>query len=195
MTARIEFFWDCVSSYTYIASTQIERVAAEAGAVLVWRPFLLGAVFKATGNAPPAQVRAKGRYLFTDMRRWGRYYDVPVRMPDPFPTSTLLAQRVACAAPESGELARALCRRYWGLGENVGDQAVVRDCIAEVGLNADALIAAAATDEVKQRLKDNTAEAVKRGAFGAPALFVGDELFWGCDRFDLLIEHIWGIAT
>lgn len=186
MPARIECFWDCVSSYTYIASTRIERLAAETGAELVWRPFLLGAVFQATGNAPPAQVPAKGRYLFDDLRRWGAHLDIPVRMPRPFPTSTLLAQRVACAATDSAELAKALCRRYWGLGEDVADEAVVRACIVEAGLDADALIAAAGSDEVKQRLKDNTAEAVERGAFGAPSFFIGETLFWGCDRIELM---------
>ena len=192
MTARIEFFWDCVSSYSYVASTQIERVAGAAGAVVQWRPFLLGAVFQATGNTPPARLPAKARYLFEDMRRLGRYYGIPVRQPEPFPTSTLLAQRVATAAGNDGELARSLCRQYWGLGRDINDPAVLREAITEAGRDASELLAAARSDAVRTRLRETTDEAVARGAFGAPTMFVGEAMFWGCDRFDLLRAHLDG---
>lgn len=80
MSARtIEFFWDPASPYTYLAATRIEAIAARAGATLVWRPFLLGKVFEATGNRAPATIAAKGKHLFQDIQFWARHYSEPLR--------------------------------------------------------------------------------------------------------------------
>lgn len=103
MGMQVDFFWDCVSPYTYLAATQIDALAQSTGADIRWRPFLLGGVFQATGNQPPAVLPPRGRYLMQDVQRWASHYDVPLKMPKAFPTNTLTAQRLACALDDHAQ--------------------------------------------------------------------------------------------
>lgn len=198
MSRTIEFFWDCVSPYTYIAATQIEGLARDCGAQLRWRPFLLGGVFKAVGNRPPAQLPPKGKHLFIDLARWAKYYGIPLTMPSAFPSNSITAQRIATAMaddPRAPELAKALMHRYWGAGEDIADEKVLRSVLQALELDAEALLAAAGDPSVKERLKANTEEAVQRGAFGAPTFFIGEDMYWGSDRMDLMRAQLSGAAA
>ena len=196
MTAqRIEFFWDAASPYTYLASTQIEGLAARTGVSLEWRPFLLGKVFEATGNKAPATNPSKGKHLFTDVMRWARHYGVPMTMPKVFPVNSVLGLRAGIAAGAQGkaaEFAMGLMRANWGEGQDVSQPAVVGGVARAVGLDATALLAAVQEQPVKDQLRANTEEAVKRGAFGAPSFFVGEQMFWGNDRLVLLEQFLAG---
>lgn len=187
----IEFFFDVGSPYSYLAATQIEAVAERAGADVRWRPFLLGGVFKETGNDLPARVAQKARYMVGDLLRWANHYGEPLRFPSRFPLNTLKAQRalaaVARAQPERvRELALGLFRAYWVDDQDVSQPEVVARVASGCGLDGEAIVGEAETQEVKDLLRGWTGEAVGRGAFGAPSMFVGDELFWGNDRLDLL---------
>lgn len=192
MTTTIEYFWDAVSPYSYLASTQIDALAARHGAQIRWRPFLLGGVMQASGNRPPLTVPAKFRHMLDDLQRWAAYYEVPLRKPDNFPASSLLAQRIGCALPEAevGAWARAAGSAYWGRGEDISTPEVLRAIALSLGHDAEALLAATQQDAIKEQLKANTEEAVRRGAFGAPTFFVGDAMFWGNDRLPLLERHL-----
>ncbi|MDE2149523.1 MAG: 2-hydroxychromene-2-carboxylate isomerase [Gammaproteobacteria bacterium] len=185
----IEFFWDAASPYSYLAATQIDALAGRVGAAVRWRPFLLGKVFEACGNRMPAAVPAKGKYLFQDLQLWSRFYGVPLRFPKKFPTNSLLAQRVACAAepgPSGPQLARAVMRAYWADGQDIEDAAILARLCDGLGLPGAGLIEAAGQQPVKDLLRANTEEAVRRGAFGAPSFFVGERMFWGNDRLPLM---------
>lgn len=188
----IEFFWDAVSPYSYLAGTQIDALAARSNARVHWRPFLLGGVMQATGNKPPLTVPAKFRHMLEDLNRWADFYAVPLRKPDNFPVLTVLVQRIACALPpdEVSRWAQTAASAYWGRGEDISDPAHVQALLTGAGFDAQALLAAAQTDAVKEQLKANTEEAVQRGAFGAPTFFVGEAMFWGNDRLPLLERHL-----
>lgn len=188
---RLEFFWDAVSPYTYLAATQMAKLHEDTGATIVWRPFFLGGVFKSSGNQPPIQLPAKARYLPQDLKAWAEYYEVPFTFPANFPANTLLVMRMACLLEDMHQqeaFALALFNAHWGRGENIADEEVVRGLANEVGLDGSALMMSAQTSEAKERLKQNTEEAVERGAFGAPTFFIGKEMFWGNDRLSL-IKH------
>lgn len=193
---QLEFFWDVGSPYTYLASTQIDALAARTGVELVYRPFLLGGVFKASNNVMPGANPAKAAYMMADLRRWRAHYGVSLRIPVEevtFPLNTVLPMRVATAASKEGkaeQICHALMKAYWVDGGDVSDEAVLRPAIEAAGLDPAATLEAAVSPEVKQSLREVTDEAVRRGAFGAPALFWGDELFWGNDRLHLLEEAI-----
>ena len=192
---KIEFFWDAASPYTYLAATQIEPLAARTGAVVVWRPFLLGKVFEATGNRMPAAVPAKAKHLFCDVQRWARHYGVPVAFPKVFPVHSVLALRAGIAAAEQGRgaaFATAVMRAYWADGGDISQPEVVSAVAASVGLDGAALLLQAQAQPVKDQLRVNTEEAVRRGAFGAPSFFVGEQMFWGNDRLVLLEEFLSG---
>ena len=187
--SRVEFFYDFVSPYSYLASTQIEAVCARAGADLAWRPFLLGAVMKATGNRPPAEIAAKAAYMLADLQRWAGHYGVPYRFPPVFPVNSLRALRAAYVAAGEGKIVpftHAAYRAYWVEGRDLAADDVLRSILAEVGLDAAATLSRIGEQEIKDALRLATDEAVSRGAFGAPAIFVGDHLFFGNDRLDFV---------
>ena len=192
--AQIEFYWDSASPYTYLAATQIEALAARHGASVVWKPFLLGKAFEATGNRAPATIPAKGKYLFQDLRLWAQHYGVPFRFPSVFPVASLGSLRVACALADAdiGRWALAVMQAYWTEDRDIGQPDVLKDVAATLGWDGEALLAQAQTPAAKDRLKANTAEAVERGVFGAPTFFVGKTMFWGNDRFELMEEVLSG---
>ncbi|MDH5493415.1 MAG: 2-hydroxychromene-2-carboxylate isomerase [Myxococcales bacterium] len=191
---QIEFFYDVVSPYTYLASTRIEALAERLGATLRWRPFLLGAVFKATGNAPPAQVPARGRYLLEDLERWARYYGIPFSFPGSFPARSITAQRALVAAARLGteadatRLAKAIFHEHWGEGRPIDAPERISSLATGIGLDGAAILQACGEPEIKEALRVATEEAVSRGAFGSPTFFAGERMFFGNDRLELL-EH------
>lgn len=198
MSSRtIEFFWDSASPYTYLAATQIEALAARHGAQVVWRPFLVGKAFEATGNRAPATIPAKGKYLFQDLRLWARHYGAPFRFPKVFPVASLASLRIACGLPEAqrGAWALAVMRAYWTQDQDIGQPDALKAIASDLGWDAEATLALAQTPAAKEQLKANTEEAVRRGAFGAPTFFVGDTMFWGNDRFELMEGVLSGRLT
>ena len=189
--ATLEFFYDFVSPYSYLAFTRVEAEAARVGGTVRFRPFLLGGVFNATGNKAPIEVAAKGPYLAADCSRWARRLGVPLAWPAKFPVLTVLPLRAAFAAEKAGKLvpfSAAVYRAYWAEGRDISDAAVVADAATRAGLDGAALVAEA--PNFKDALKAQTQEAVDRGSFGAPTFFVGQEMFIGNDRLDFAIEAL-----
>ena len=188
---RIEFFFDLGSPWSYLASTQLAGLAERTGASVVWRPFLLGGVFKSIGNRSPVyeEVESKRAYFYTDMRAWAAYYGVPFRIPSQFPPNSLTAMRGVVAAQRLGRLvpfARAGFTVYFAEDENISQLAVVERVAERAGLEANAFRSLVDDPEIKEALKVATAEAVDRGAFGAPTFFWRDQMFFGNDRLNLL---------
>lgn len=182
MSEQIEFFYDVGSPYSYFAATQAAELAQETGLPVVWRPFLLGGVFKASGNQPPATLPARAPYLLKDLQRCSAHLGLAFRMPSRFPLNTLVPMRALSGMP-AAELPAAslkLFRAYWFDDLDISSPEVVANL-----LGAEA-VARGNDEAVKQRLKDNSEEAVRRGAFGAPTFFIGDEMFFGHDRIPLL---------
>lgn len=183
----LEFYYDLSSPYSYLAATRVEQVAREAGLELVPRPFVLGAVFKAVGNQPPALIPAKAAWMISDLARWARLYEVPFRMPDTFPINAMKGHRMILAAGDAGwKLALALYRAYWADNRDITSEEVLLEVASGLGLDGEKLLAATEDPEIKQRLRAYTEEAVSRGAFGAPTFFVGGEMFYGNDRLQFV---------
>jgi 2-hydroxychromene-2-carboxylate isomerase len=192
---EIEFFFDIGSSYSYLASTQMAGVTERTKVPVRWRPFLLGGVFKATGNDMPAKLPAKAKWMLHDMTLWANHYGIPFQMPSRFPLITLRTQRALAAAERLAPagvpaFAAALFRAYWAENQDVTTDPVIVAAARSANLDADAIVAAIDAPETKDLLRASTDEAVKRGAFGAPAMFVGDALFWGNDRIPLLERYV-----
>jgi len=189
---EIEFFFDYGSPASYLAYTQMPRIAQRTGAEIVYRPFLLGGVFKATGNRSPIEIPPKGAWMMGDLARFAKRYGVPyVRNPH-FPLNTLNLMRGAIAAENEGRLipySDAIFRAVWADQRNMEDPIVIAAVLREAGFDPAAMMAAIGTAQVKDRLRANTEEAVSRGVFGAPTFFVGKELFFGQDRLDFVEEE------
>lgn len=197
MAAReVELFFDIGSSYSYLAATQMAALTARTGVPVRFRPFLLGAVFKATGNEMPARLPAKARWMLHDMTLWAHHYGIEFRMPSRFPLVTLRPQRALTAAERLAgsaavaPFALALFRAYWAEDQDVSTDPVIAAAATAAGLDAAAIVAAIEAPETKEQLRATTDEAIRRGAFGAPSMFVGDALFWGNDRIPLLEQYL-----
>ncbi len=190
---RIEFFYDYASTYSYLAHREIEELAARHAAELVFKPMVLGFVFKATGNSMPAAVPAKAAYMVHDVRRWVRHYGLPFHMPSVFPVNTIRALRTAVAALDEGTFLpyhHAVMHAYWANDQDIGDGDVHASIASAAGLEGTRLVARADEASIKERLKGNTDEAIERGVFGAPTFFVGDQMFWGNDRLEFVAEAL-----
>jgi 2-hydroxychromene-2-carboxylate isomerase len=186
---RVEFFFDLSSPYSYMCSTQIDAVCARHGAEVAWRPFVLGAVFKAVENRMPAMCLPKARWMVQDLERWAALYQVPFRMTPRFPVNAISAMRLVLVAeaaqPGRGgrAVAQAAFHALWVEDRDLTAPAVLDELARGVGLDGAGGIE---EPQIKTALRENTDEAVRRGAFGAPAMFYGEQLFWGNDRLHFL---------
>jgi len=189
MENKIDYYFDIVSPYSYIASMLIEDVALRGNAKVNWKPFLLGGVFNAVGTKDPPGVHpTKKPYLQKDLQRLSGHLKIPIKMPPNFPVRTVLAMRTLCGfdADEIPQAAQTLFQAYWVNNQDIADPEVV---VSLIGKDA---VERAGTQEIKDALFESTDEAVRRGAFGAPTFFVKDEMFFGHDRLPLLELHLNG---
>ena len=188
----LQFFFDFSSPFAYLASTQVEALAQRTGARLIYRPFLLGGLFKAIGTPDVpllAMPEAKRRHASTDMSRWADHYGVELRFPTRSPMNTVKPLRMVLQLSDAQKPAfiNAVFRAYWADDRDLNDDAVLAAIAGELGLDGPALVEGAKDPAVKERLKAATDEAARVGLCGAPSFLVGDLLFWGQDRM-LFVE-------
>jgi 2-hydroxychromene-2-carboxylate isomerase len=192
----VDFFYDFSSPYSYLGSTQIERVAARQGATVRWRPFLLGALFKAIGT-PIVPMQAanepKRRYYARDLVDWAQHWQVPLHWPSRFPMRTVLPLRLALSVPDADRprLSHAIYRAFWVEDRDIADPAVLARVLDEQGLDAAAL-RLAEEPAAKAALTASTDEAVALGLCGAPSFLVRGHLFWGQDRLTFVERTLAG---
>jgi 2-hydroxychromene-2-carboxylate isomerase len=183
MKSAVDFYFDFSSPYGYLASQKIEALAAKHGRSVAWRPMLLGAAFKVSGAGPLPSIPLKGDYSKRDFLRSARFHDVPFRLPDPFPVSTVSACRAFYATPAEKQisLAKALFRAYFVDNVNLGEAENVLNVAASLGLKPDIN-----AQEIKDKTRAEVDAALAKGVFGSPYIVVDGEPFWGVDRFDQL---------
>ncbi|SDS76813.1 2-hydroxychromene-2-carboxylate isomerase [Halopseudomonas sabulinigri] len=187
MSKTIEFYFDVGSPASYLAWTQLDALAERTGASIELKPMLLGGVFMATGNSSPATVPAKGAHSRIDMQRYAQRYGVTLNQNPFFPINTLQLMRGAAAYQGSADFDRYLETIFtamWIDELDMGQPEIVGKVLAKGGFDPAEVMAKVSDPAVKEQLKATTEEAVKRGVFGAPTFFVGDEMFFGQDRLD-----------
>ena len=185
----VEFWFEFASTYSYLSVMRIERAAEAAGVDIEWKPFLLGPVFLALGwNDSPFNIYPpKGRYMWRDLERLAEKEGLPFLRPSRFPRNGLLAARVALVGVEEGwvaAFARAVMTANFAEDREIGEEAVIVEILATLGLPAAEVIARAQADANKLALRCQTERAAELGLFGAPSFRVGEELFWGNDRLE-----------
>jgi 2-hydroxychromene-2-carboxylate isomerase len=187
-----DFYFDIGSPAAYLAWTQMPKLEKETNAQANYVPFLLGGVFKATGNQSPVMIPAKGKWLRADLAQWAQQYGIaPVKMPPQFPVNTLNFMRALCAVqqhePERFQaLGTALYEGMFKHGLAMNEPEVVGQVLAQAGFNPTKLMEMSQAPEVKAALAANTEAAIAAGAFGAPSFVVNGHLFWGQDRMEFV---------
>ena len=185
MTKKIEFFYDYASPNCYLAWTRLPGLCERYGAELIYRPILLGGIFKIVGNDTPINVKPKGVWMFDDIARYAEYYNVPFEMNPHFIFNSLSAMRGAIWAQSEGRLDdynKAMFEAAWISGRNLGDKDEIQSTIANAGIDAAAFANAVQLADIKKALIDETNRAVERGAFGAPTMFIDNVMHFGQDR-------------
>ena len=198
MMPAVQFLFDFGSPNAYLAHKVIPDIEKRTGATFIYVPVLLGGIFKLTGNQPPmvafGNIKNKMPYEQLETQRFIRKHNLKeFRFNPNFPVNTLNLMRMAVAAQHMGILPRyadTVFHHMWEEPKKMDDPAVVRAALAESGLDADALIAAAQTPPVKQELMANTEKAVEQGAFGSPTFLVGSEIFFGKNTLRDVEEEI-----
>jgi 2-hydroxychromene-2-carboxylate isomerase len=189
MPPSMELWFEFASTYSYLAVSRVEKLAHAAGVTIVWRPFLLGPIFKAQGwNDSPFNVYpAKGRYMWRDMARLCERYGLPLRQPTQFPRNGLLAARIVVAGDGAGwvpAFVRNVYRANFGDDRDIADRTVLETLLRDVGTDPAAVLRDAESQPVKDHLRASMEQAQRLGIFGAPSFIVGGELFWGNDRLE-----------
>ena len=186
--STIEFWFEFGSNYSYLSVMRIENAAREKAVPIIWKPFLLGPIFRAMGmaNSPFVLQKEKGAYVWRDMERQCRKYGLQWRQPSTFPRLGVVPSRVALIGADQPWIG-AFCRRVMELNfvldQDINQTDRLAPILKELGLSGTILDQTQA-EPMKQRLRDQTEQVRCRGIFGAPTFFVGTEMFWGNDRLD-----------
>ena len=190
MTTSIDFYFDFGSPTAYLAYRRLQQLQSRYQCQINYRPVLLGGLFKATGNTSPVMVAAKAAYMVKqDLPRFVALYNVPFNNNPHFPINTLHLMRGAVALLEQdqfGPYIETVFEASWVNGENMGDAETVANVLTNAGLDAQHIIANTQEPEVKAALISHTEAAVARGCFGAPTMFIGDDMFFGQDRMQFI---------
>lgn len=185
----IEFWFDFGSNYSYLSVMRIEAAAARVGVRVLWKPFLLGPIFRSFGwnTSPFVLQEAKGHYMWQDIARECEKYDLPWMRPSTFPRNAVLPARVALLGayePWIGAFCQHMMLRNFAQDQDIHTAEAVGEALAALGLPAEEILILAQSGAVKQALREQTEAAQVRGVFGAPTFFVGNAMFWGNDRLD-----------
>jgi 2-hydroxychromene-2-carboxylate isomerase len=189
MKTPIDFYFDFSSPYGYFASARIDEIAARHGRAVTWRPILLGAVFKVTGQQPLPTIPLKGNYAKHDLARSARLLGLPFKLPTKFPIAGTAPSRAFYSVTEknpalAGKLARALFSAYFADDRDISAPEVTTDVAAKLGFNKEGIAQALNDAAVKDRLRREVDAAIGLGVFGSPYIVIDGEPFWGADRLD-----------
>jgi 2-hydroxychromene-2-carboxylate isomerase len=193
--AKLEFFFDCSSPWTYLAFTRIQPIVARTGADIAWKPILVGGVFNAV-NQQVYETRAnpdprKASHSAKDLQDWARLVGLKIVMPPPvFPVKATAAMRCAIAAQNEGKLvefARCCFEAYWSELKDISQPHVLKQVCAAADLDGDHILMRSQQDDIKARLRANTDDVIARGGYGSPTMFVDDkDMYFGNDRMELV---------
>jgi len=186
---QLYFFFDYISHNAYLAWHQVPAIAARHGLTLTPVPVLFGALLSHYRQVGPAELPAKSSWMLRNVLRKARIHGIPIAPPASHPFNPLLSLRVSCAVGDATarlKLVDRMFRATWAESQSIHEPETVHRLLLELGLPADALIAAAGTEPVKQQLRENTEQALAQGIFGVPTMAVRGELFWGFDDLEYL---------
>lgn len=195
MSAAVDFYFEFASPYGYLASLEIEGLAAKYGRSVNWRAFMLGAIFKITKSAPMMTIPMKGEHMYLDVALCAKLMGVPLTKTEVAPMNSLAAMRAFYwlldrDAKKAVELAKAIYRKYWCEGYDISPIEAVASTGADLGIDPSTLTQATQQKAVKERQRQETGAAIEPGVFGSPFVFVDGMSYWGHDRMHHIEYHL-----
>ena len=200
MVAKLTFFYDLSSPWTYLAFNNIQSIIEETQASVVWRPFLVGGVFNAVNQGVYAArsnpTDPKVIHTFTWLHEWAALADLPLKFPtEHHPIKSVLAMRACCALENEQDtlyaFSHGMFKAYFTHGRDIDDPSVVADVANTLGIDGERLVGRAGEQVIKDRLRANTQEAIAKGAFGSPTMIVNeDRLYFGNDQLPLVRQAL-----
>jgi len=200
MMPTIDFYFDFVSPYAYLAHFRLPEIAAKHGCDIAYRPIDLKAAKLAAGNTAPAtaQMPAKLKYAIADLTRWCARYNAPLEFTTSGPPDSTAHNIGALYAADRGQLAEyvhAMWMATFACGGRLGDEDILRRVATDLGWDADDFLAFTKSDAAASRYAEGNEQAQQRGVFGVPTMMVGDEMWWGNDRLEFLDEYLAALAA
>lgn len=195
MSRIIDFYFDYSSPYGYLASERIEAIAEANNYRVVWRPILLGAIFKVTGQAPLIEAPLKGDYAVMDFARSAREHKLDYQHPQTFPVGAVAACRATLwirdhkdesIRLQTSEFVHATFRAYYTQGKDITNPPTLSANATALGIKADDILEGIQQAEVKNALRTEVEKAIAAGVFGSPMMIVDGQAFWGHDRIEQL---------
>jgi 2-hydroxychromene-2-carboxylate isomerase len=200
VVAKLTFFYDLSSPWTYLAFNNIQSIIEETRAIVVWRPFLVGGVFNAVNQGVYAArsnpTDPKVVHTFTWLHEWAALTNLPLNFPtEHHPIKSVLAMRACCALENEQDTLYAFSHvvftAYFMQGRNIDDPSVIADVANSLGIDGERLVDDAGEQVIKDRLRANTEEAIAKGAFGSPTMIVNEErLYFGNDQLPLVRQAL-----
>ena len=196
---KLEVFYDLSSPWTYLAVNNLQPIIAETDAPVCWRPFLVGGVFNAVNPdvyaARAAPMAPKIVHNYRWLHEWARLANLPLVFPTAHhPVKSVLAMRCCCALQDNPDallrFSLAAFDAYFAQGNNIDDPAVLSEVAEACGLSGAMLLQQASAQPIKDLLRANTEEAISRGAYGSPTLFIDDRLYFGNDQLPLVRQAL-----
>lgn len=187
MSKTVDFYYDFISPASYFAWVRLNELCQRTGASINYKPMLLGGVFKANGNTSPMTIPAKWEWMKTDFARTAEYYGIPYQMNPHFIFSTVNAMRGALWALSEGKIEtynQAMFTATWAEGKDLSSTEVMTEVLNNAGFDAHQVMEAMTQPEIKKALIQASEDAATRGVFGAPTMFVDNEIYFGQDRLD-----------
>lgn len=194
----IDFYFDVSSPWTYLAFRNIQPLAKELNVAIQWRPVLVGGIFNTVNQRMYASREdsqsPRNRYVLKDLQDCARQTGITIVFPPKvFPVNSVKAMRgcIWLAGSETFKdcllpFIEATFAAYFTHQADISQDDVLASLCRQTGIDAQAFAAGIAQANIKDALKTNTDEAIARGAFGVPTFFVGDDMYFGNDRLDLL---------
>jgi len=192
---KIEFYFDPISPYVWLASTQLDRIKQQTNLDIIVKPILFAGLLKANDHKGPAEIPAKRVYTFTDVLRRAAHYGLDINGPPSHPFNPLLGLRTAIAIEDNQRrlrYAKSLVDAAWVEGADITVEQTIIDVAKTSEIDPQWLLACARMPQIKQKLVDATQAAIDLGIFGVPTFRVDDQLFWGDDRIDELFRYLNG---
>jgi len=192
MGRSVDFYFSCVSPWVYVGDRMFRGLVAKHDLNVIYKPVSLRTLFANTGGLPLAQrAPVRQAYRWMELQRWRDARGIemnfkPAHWPFPTPTADHIVMALQDGGTDPAPLISRFLQAIWTEERNLGEDATLSELMAEVGLPAEDLLAAAHTPEMAERHAANTAEAAEAGVFGSPGVVLDGEVFWGQDRYELL---------